>query len=54
MKLSIETGSQRLRLAALKRFEALQFGMFIHFGMFTFEQVGQGSGEYLSTRGKIV
>ena len=40
-----EAGSQRLPLAALKRFEALRFGMFIHFGMSTFEQAEQGSGE---------
>jgi len=32
------TGSQRLSLAQLRKWEALQYGMFIHFGMSTFVQ----------------
>src|SRR5512137_292557 len=32
------TGSQRLSLERLRKWEALQYGMFIHFGMSTFVQ----------------
>jgi len=32
------TGSQRLSLAQLRKWEALQYGMFIHFGMSTYVQ----------------
>ena len=31
-------GSQRLSLAQLRKWESLQYGMFIHFGMSTFVQ----------------
>lgn len=34
---STETGSQRLALKALHEWEALRFGMFVHFGMSTFD-----------------
>ena len=33
-----ETGSQRLSLEQLQKWESLQYGMFIHFGMSTFVQ----------------
>ena len=32
----LQTGAQRLSVAALKKWEAMKFGMFIHFGMSTF------------------
>lgn len=38
-----QTGAQRLSLAQLQQWEALRYGMFIHFGMSTFD------GEELST-----
>ncbi len=40
-----ETGSQRLTLAQLKAWEALKYGMFIHFGMSTYDGVEISKGD---------
>lgn len=45
----IETGSQRLSLDQLNRWEALKFGMFIHFGMSTFDGHELSKGDLPST-----
>ncbi len=44
-----ETGSQRLSTAALQEWEKLAYGMFIHFGMSTFDGAELSSGEFPST-----
>jgi alpha-L-fucosidase len=44
-----ETGAQRLPIADLQRFEALGYGMFIHFGMSTFDQEEMSKGDRPST-----
>ncbi len=44
-----QTGAQRLSVAALKRWEAMKFGMFIHFGMSTFVGAELPSGSEPST-----
>jgi alpha-L-fucosidase len=41
---SAEQGSQRLSLAQLKKWESLQYGMFLHFGITTFDQAGGPDG----------
>lgn len=41
----IERGNQRLKLESLRRWEALGFGMFIHFGMSTFDGVELSKGD---------
>lgn len=40
-----ETGAQRLPIAELQRYEALGFGMFIHFGMSTFDGEEHSRGD---------
>lgn len=47
--LATEPGAQRLPLTALHGFEALGFGMFIHFGMSTFDQQEMSLGDRPST-----
>jgi alpha-L-fucosidase len=44
------TGKQRLSVAALREWEALRFGMFIHFGMSTYVGAELPSGSDPSTR----
>jgi alpha-L-fucosidase len=44
-----EPGAQRLSLAALRQWEALRFGMFIHFGMATFDGDEFSRGDRPST-----
>jgi alpha-L-fucosidase len=45
----METGSQRLSLEQLQAWEKLGFGMFIHFGMSTFDTVECSKGDKPST-----
>lgn len=40
-----QTGAQRFTIERLKKWEALEYGMFIHFGMSTFSGVELGSGK---------
>jgi alpha-L-fucosidase len=40
-----KAGAQRLPVAALKKWEAMQYGMFIHFGMSTFVEAELPSGD---------
>jgi len=40
-----QTGAQRFSIERLKKWEALEFGMFIHFGMSTFSGAELGSGK---------
>jgi len=46
---SSESGAQRLSLADLKRWEAMHFGMFIHFGMSTYVGAELPDGTHAST-----
>jgi alpha-L-fucosidase len=46
---SQETGAQRLSLPALRGWEALGFGMFIHFGMSTYDGDELSRGDKPST-----
>jgi alpha-L-fucosidase len=49
-KALVQKGDQRLSLTALQRWEALQFGMFLHFGMSTFEGKELPDGKTPSSR----
>lgn len=42
---SDQTGAQRFSIERLKKWEALEYGMFIHFGMSTFSGAELGSGK---------
>jgi alpha-L-fucosidase len=46
---TVERGSQRLSLEQLKKWESLQYGMFIHYGMATFVQNEFPSGKEPAT-----